>query len=447
MPVPLRTRFRAALSRLLLGPVAGRAAIHAIPIPSFGPLRGSRAILDMYEEDGWLQALVDTVAGPVAGARFRVFVPVRGAGGVKRYRMKAYGADVQRKMLKSAVAAAQWVDLDDHSVLRMLYAPHPKFSGRSYLHLLAAYILLSGEAFLWLRRSEDGRPVGFELIPPPCVTATPTEGHPCYFVSYNLFAGQVPEADIVWLKRLSPRNPEGRGVGRGKALADEVDTRDAISRSTRSTFQRGGIAAAVAAVDTKSEDLDVEEAVKELEKKYQAEHAGPDQAGKVWFVPGNVSLAQVAVNFRELQMEELDKALRDYLRECFNVPAGAMGGFSGGRAEAEEAKYTLADRAVGPLLEFIVAELNHHLVERVDPEALLTADDPRPESWERTKQLMTAAPNQGWKWNELRSFAGWEPDPALGDSRPQPLPGAQPVQDTPPVEARNPPPPRGPAAE
>ncbi|WP_224364218.1 phage portal protein [Hyalangium versicolor] len=444
----LGARLKTALSRLLMGPHAGRPLVYAIPIPTFSPRRGSRAILDAYAEDGWLQGIVDTVADSVAAVHWRVYKPVPGSTKAwPSYRVKSLAPGARHKALKDATAAGGWVELPDHEVLRLLAAPHPKLSGWSWMRLLSTYLLLNGEAFLLLRRAEDGHVVGAELLPPHCVSMTPTPEASYYFISYNLLVGQVPESEMVWLKRPDPRNPEARGVGRGSALADEVDTREAIAHATRATFQRGGIAAAVVSVDSKSEDVDVETAVDELEKKYKAEHEGPDNTGKVWFVPGNATLAQVQVNFRELQMAELDKALRDYIRECFNVPAEIMGVQSGStRATSEEAKYTLADRATAPLLSFIVAELNHKLVPLLDSTAVLEADDPRPESWERTHQVLTSAPNEGFSWNEVRTFAGYESDPALEGKRPRPLPGAQPVLDTT-SEPCNPPPPRGPAAE
>jgi HK97 family phage portal protein len=298
------------------------------------------------------------------------------------YRVKALGVEVRRRVLEIATKTGEWTELPDHEVLRLLARPHPRFPGRSYAHLLVVYMLLSGEAFLRLALGADGRPVGFTLLPPTSVTMTPLEGSPWYFVSYNGRAEQVPEREMVWLKKLSPQDPDGRGVGRGQAAADELDTMEAISNATRATFQRGGVAAAVISVGTKSEDIDAEEQKKELEKQYRDEHEGPEQAGKVWFVAGDVSLAQVQVNFRELQTEEIKKGLMDFVRTTLNVPAEMMGVQSGStRATSEEAKYTLADRSTAPWLYLLVDGLNHHLVPLVDRDAVLEADDPRPASW------------------------------------------------------------------
>lgn len=448
MPAPsLRYRFRAAMSALLLGPGAGRPIIHGIPVPTFATRRDSRAVLDAYAEDAWFQAVVDTVADPIAASRFRVFKPnpLRYQQGSFRakaavMRVRAMGPELRAKYLSEASASGDWVELDDHELLRILYAPHPAYPGQSCLKLLAVYRMLPGEAFLWLRRSAAGAVVGYEPIPPHCVSMTPTQQDPYYFVAYNLLAGRVPAEEIVWLKGLDPRNPAGRGLGRGTALADELDTSAAIQAARKATFKRGGLPAAVVGVD---EGPAGDDRAEELQSEYEEHFDKPESAGRVWFVSGKTTLSQIQQDFRALQMDEAAKGLNELVRQVFNVPPGMMGDSAAGtRASAEEEKYTLADRAISPWLDKLVAELNHGLVPRVDPDAVLVADDPRPESWERAFKAATAAPNEGVSWNEVRALGGLPPDPALEGKRPRPLPGSQPVLDTP-VAPSNPPPPRG----
>lgn len=435
------------MSRLLLGPGAGQPLIHAIPITTFAPRRDSRAVLDAYAEDAWFQAVVDTVADPIAATRFRVLKPnpLRTPPGsfktkALRARLCAMDSQVRAKELGHATASGEWVELDDHELLRMLYAPHPDYPGQSCLKLLAVYRMLPGEAFLWLRRSESGVPVGYEPIPPHCVSMTPTPQDPHYFISYNQFAGRVHASEVVWVKGLDPRNPAARGLGRGTALGNELATSESIQKARQATFARGGLPAAVVGVD---EGTNGDDRAEELQAEYEERFPKPESSGRVWFVNGKVSLSQIQQDFRALQMDEAAKSLERLVRQVFNVPPGMMGDSAAGtRASAEEEKYTLADRAIAPWLDKLVAELNHGLVPRVDPEAILVADDPRPESWERTFKVATTAPNEGVTWNEVRALGGLPPDPALEGKRPRPLPGAQPVLDTS-ADPANPPPPRG----
>ena len=450
----LRSRFKAALSGLLLGPTPGRPLVHALPLLPFSPRRGSRAVLAAYRENAWVRAVVDTVAEATATPRWRVLVPASSQGKALAHRAKHLAAHERtrdgrlerHKALARGVERGDLVELHQHELLTLLESPHPAFTGRSLRKLQQVHLDLVGESFMWLRRTLDTerRVAGYEVVPPHCVHQTPTDTGTHYVVTYNRFAGSVLPSELVWLKHLDPENPYGRGVGLGLAMGDELDTAEALQVARKSTFLRGGLPAAVVGVD---EGPGGDDAAEELQAEYEDKFHKPEAAGRVWFVNGKVSLSQIQQDFRALQMDEADKSLRDFVRQCFNVSPELLGDLaSANRSTSEEAKYTLAEYAVLPRLENLRNELQLRLVPLIDADALLDYQDPRPQSWERTLQVMTAAPNQAFTWNELRALAGYAPDPALNGRRPLPLPGAQPVQDEP-AGPKNPPPPRGPAQD
>lgn len=100
-------------------------------------------------------------------------------------------------------------------------------------------------------------------------------------------------------------------------------------------------------LDSKHEDFERQEAADDLEKRFKEEFRGPENAGKVWFTPGGVTLAQVAINYRELQADELAKSLRSYVRHVYNVPPELLGDTtSSNRSTSEAAKYHLAEYSV-----------------------------------------------------------------------------------------------------
>ncbi|NBC40464.1 phage portal protein [Corallococcus exiguus] len=406
----------------------GQQLVHALPLVSFSPRRGSREVLRAYKENAWLRLVVDTVAEKVATPRWRVYKRARpGVLGVLDQRLKSADPALRTKALKDASAAGELVELPDHELLRLLEAPHPKYPGRAYRKLSQEHVDLVGEAFFWLRRDDTGRVVGWEVVPPHRVMMTPTPESPVFFLSYNTFVGAVSESDVLWFKHLDPEAPEDRGAGAGMALGDELDTAEAISRATKSTFERGGVPAAIVGLGNKSDDdgSTTSESAQDLEARFNAQHQGPSNAGKVWFAPAGVSLAQVQVNFRELQTEELKKGLLDFIRQTYNVPPELVGDLtSSNRSTAESAEYTLADFAVLPRLEFWRTWLQHCLVPLVDRDAILDYDDPRPQEFERVFRLMTTQPTEAFTYNEVRELAGYEPDPLLEGKRPPPLPGA-----------------------
>lgn len=400
--------------------------VRILPIPSFSPRRGSREVMLAYREIAWLRAVVDTVAEATATPAWKVYKPAQPGAGQTDQRLKSANRELRTKALKEATEAGELVELPDHELLRLLEAPHPRYPGRAYRKLGQVHVDLVGEVFLWLQRSEDGRVVGWVIVPPSQVLMTPTPGQPFFYISYNLFSGAVPEADVLWFKHLDPLNPEDRGAGAGMALGDELDTSEAIARATKATFERGGIPSAIVGIDGGSGGAgsDMEEAVDDLRKDFESQFAKPENAGRMWFVRGKATIAEVRVSFRELQTEELKKGLLDYIRQTFNVPPELVGDLSASnRATSEDAKYTLADFAVLPRLEFWRTWFQHCLVPLVDRDAILDYEDPRPQQWERVFRLMTTAPTQAFTWNEVRVLAGYQPDPELEGKRPLPLPG------------------------
>ncbi|TQF14198.1 phage portal protein [Myxococcus llanfairpwllgwyngyllgogerychwyrndrobwllllantysiliogogogochensis] len=419
--------FRRALKAVGLLPTHSGPLVYALPVVSFSPRRGSRAVLAAYRENGWLGAVVDTVADAVATPRWKAYKRVA-HGDAKRWhgdpRWRSTVKAERRRALEEGTEAGELVELPAHEILRLLESPHPEFPGRELRKLAQLHLDLVGEAFLWLRLGENGRPVGWEAVPPHCVLQTPQPGAPFFAVSYGLFHGHVAAAHMLWLKHLDPENPLGRGTGRGMALGDQLDTMEAIDRAAKATFERGGIPAAVVGVDSKRDSFEGEEAAEDLEKRFKEEHKGPENAGKVWFAPGGVSLAQIAVNYRELQADELAKGLRSYVRQTYNVPPELLGDTaSSNRSTSEAAKYHLAEYAVAPRLEFLLSWFQHRLVPLVDADVILDYEDPRPQEWERVFRAMTTPITPAFTQNEARELAGRQALPELEGVLGPTLPG------------------------
>lgn len=429
---------------------AGRPLITAIPVSTFPVRRGSRQVLAAYREHAWLQAVVDTVAESVATPRWRVF-KVTDKGSTEGRALKSFllsepRVEERRKALEQAQKEGGLYEVRGHWLQQILENPHPKYPGRELRKLMAIHADLAGETFQWLSRDAAGAVVGFQVLPPTAVSMTPTVGRPYYAVTYNLFAGQVAEQDMLWPRHLDPENPEARGVGRGRAAGDELDSSEAIQRGVKATFERGGLP--LATIGVADGDGGADDDGEDLEKRYEEKHTGAHNAGKVFFINGKVTMATLQQDMRALQMVETDKAIRDFVRQIYNVSPELMGDLtSSNRSTSEEAKYTLAEYATLPRLEFFRSWWQLLLVPQVDGDAILEYDDPRPQSWERRLKAMTAAYNEAFTLNEARLLAGLASDPELEGQRFKPLPGAKPVQDGTPSEPQNPPPPRGPAAE
>ncbi|MFY0577974.1 phage portal protein [Cystobacter fuscus] len=419
------------LSRIknVFGSSRSRGKVVPAYFQTYGVRRGSAQILRAYKENGWLFAITNTIASGVANPIWRAYKRVDSSGkGFKDYALVNADKRTRTKALKQLQKQSELIEIPNHEVLRILNEPNPAFTGRACVKVMQTHLDLVGEAFLWLQRNDQGQVAGYIPLPPHAVVLTPTEESSSFQVIYNTIAKNISATDMIWLRNLDPENPHGRGAGAGLALGDELDSCEYISRTLRASLSRGGMPLAVVGLASKNQDDDNEEALEDLEKKYQEALKGPENAGKVWFAPGQVTMSTVNANFKELQIHDLSKAIRDFIRQTYNVSPELMGDLSSSnRSTSEEAKYTLAEYVILPRLEFWRTELQHKLIPLVDPEIILEYEDPRPQNWERIFKIMTTQPVEGFTWNEYRELAGYEPDPELVGRRPLPLPGAAPV--------------------
>ncbi|MFP2903740.1 hypothetical protein ACLESD_01445 [Pyxidicoccus sp. 3LFB2] len=88
--------------------------------------------------------------------------------------------------------------------------------------------------------------------------------------------------------------------------------------------------------------------------------------------PTGSTFAQLAVDYRKLQVDELAKSLRAYVRHVYNVPPELVGDTSSSnRNTSEAAKYHLPEYTVAMHLEFLFAWVQYRLVPLVNADVIL----------------------------------------------------------------------------
>jgi HK97 family phage portal protein len=430
------SRIGGALRRAPKKPAPAAAAttlsFHIPRLPA-NQRRGTTAVLQAYRDNAWLQTVVDIPAKGIATClRFDAYKAVKAGTGAKRAAGLPREIRERRKALEQAVTESDLVELPTHEVLQLLARPNDDYPAFEFWRLWIVYFLLCGEVFVHLIRSADGRVVALYLLPPSSVVQTPTPQAPVYRVTMNLQSSTIAEDDVIHIKRIDPLEPTGRGTGVGIALGDEIDTIEAISRTVKSTFLRGGMPAGVVSVERAAgEEDEAEDAVNDLKKRFEDGFTGPQNAGKMAFVPGHVHIARLNSTLADDQTVSVLERIEARVRQCIGVPKELVGADNGGdRNKAEAAAYTLADQVLLPLCEFIRDSLQLKLVPKIDPSVILECEDPRPSQKDRVIAAMTAALNPAFEYNELRASVGYEPKPDLDGVRPPLMPGQSVVTPT-----------------
>jgi phage portal protein BeeE len=412
------SRIFGASSRRLVPLVGGRSTFNV------SPRRGVPAVLDAYRTVPWLRSVVDVVAGAVADTTWRVYLPAR--EGVSLTPLLSCARKEKRdKLVAEMVADRALVEVSNHLFLALWVSPNDELTGRSCVKLLQVHLDLAGEAFLHLIRSPAGQVLGYWPLPPHTVQMVPDGVNDRYYVFYAGQRSVVLPPDMVYLRHLDAYDPRGRGAGQGVALGDEVDSSEAISRMLKSYFQRGGKPDAIVGLEGAMEGaMPADEQAADLQKRLDASHGGPEQAGKLFVASGKMSWARFDSSFKDTELPKINAGLYDFIRHNYGVNPEVFGDMrSVNRAQSVEAKYNLAEYAILPRCEFWRTELQLRLLPLLGGRAFLDFDDPRPAEWERTFRVMAAQPSPAFTYNEQRALAGYAPLPELEGVRPPLLPG------------------------
>lgn len=416
---PLSLREMSLYSRIkaLIGRTSASASPKLLAIRyALGTPQGARQVLQAFRNDPWLMAVTGVIADGVANAHWRVYKRVSDGAPVRDYQLQVAGFDGRTKALKALRRSSDVIEAPDHELLRILGQPSPHLTGRATLRLICQHLLLAGEAFLLLTRNTESRVIGFEVIPPDKVIGVPAGERQTFQIAYENLQGHFPASEVIWLRTPDVAAPHGRGLGMGQALGDQLDTIEALEKALRATFVRGGMPGAVVSYQAGENEILGDEALEDMQRKFEAAFYGPENANRIFFTNGKTTVSPInTTDLKQLQGQELHKALRDAVRMCFGVPAEMLGDAgTSNYAASLAAKYTLADHVILPKLEQIRTELQARLVPLVDASAVLTFDDPRPASHERAQALMTSTITaSAFLKNEARTMAGLEPLPEL----------------------------------
>src|SRR5690606_20775302 len=225
-----------------------------------------------------------------------------------------------------------------------------------------------------------------------------------------------PDTVIYLRTGPNPLDPLGRGVGIGHGLSDNVSATEAMEQTIRSTYQRGGVPVGLIGVDSGD---GVPSDLEDVQKKLEARHSGPANAGKLEVVSGKVTSSAVSANFRDLDAANLAAMMRESLRQILRIPREVMGDSSQStRAATEAARVHAFDFAVRPILEGLRAEMQAKLAPLYDVSAIIEYEVESPSQSDLAVQLATNAVTcSAFGVEEVRGLAGFPRKLAPGDRR------------------------------
>lgn len=344
------------------------------------PFQDSRALSERVRS--WVYICLEANATAVSSTTLRLYSnDKKKANG---YRTK--GIDPERLRYIKAVnptATEESVEIEDHPVLDVLSSPTPLLDGCNLLWLIAAYLQLFGETFLYKGRNNLGVA---EIWPLPNQYVKKILGPKSVidFFEYRM-GGRMetfPSEDVCLIRKPSPIDMIA-ALGPLKAMLQAVETQKRYFEWQGAIFQNFCIPDTLLIPEDDSVSGDQ---IETLVAQWEKDHGGWRQRGGVDFMPFKMRVEQLGMNMRELQGEQQQKALRDEIMAGFGVPPTIATTEGATFANMKQGTQLWYRKTIGPWLRAIAHGLNRTLLPEFmeakqtgRPSAFLAFDDPTPE--------------------------------------------------------------------
>lgn len=390
------------------------------------PDRGAQGQLDAYSTMPRARSAFGLIAASMAAVDWKLYVARKGKGAQRtayQHRsLQLASGEVRKQALREQIEAGDVEEVLEHPAIQFITGGSPLLPGVSSRRVQQLQFDLAGETFLLKGRNRLRAPVTAWPIPPTWVQGTPTPQHPFYQVSYRGWQAQIPDTEMLWIRDPDPANPYTRGVGYGKALADELEADEYASKTVRQLFFNRAqpdflvFPKGEQATMAKSELL-------RFEQDWVNRLQGYWRAWKPYFLNREVGVHEFEKNFEHLQFTELRNAMRDIVGQTLGIPPELQGIVeNSNRATIEAALLIFARIALVPRLEFWRSYYQTCLIPEYDERLIIDYVTPVTEDREFHLKVATAAP---WAMdgNEWRALMGHPPKDEFADVHMLPLGG------------------------
>jgi HK97 family phage portal protein len=369
------------------------------------PTQGTKEILLATNSSPWMFAVLFRLANEIAHLPWLATAP----GSVKMSRNKLQrqlSKGITAEKFSEAINRQEMVEVD-HAIIDLLNHPNPSQTKWEFFFTSVFCLAGPGEVFWLIERGQNsGQPVELWPIPPHWVKNTPSDKSAYFELHDNAGVSRkkIDADDMLWIKIPQAQNPiHGRGAGPGRALGHEIDIDENISDHILGFFVRSAIPDMIVGMKDAMEDEVI--AAKE---KYMRANRGSHNAHNVFFTSGDVEVKQLNPSFRDLQMVDLRKHLRDTIIQLFGMPPEQLGIIeNSNRSTIDAADYLYAKRTVQPYIDIFLSTLQYRLLPQFGSNKRIAISyiSPVPEDKDRILRVLEIAPDV-FMIDEIRAQAG-----------------------------------------
>lgn len=376
------------------------------------PDRGAEGQLGVYGTNPRARSAFGLIASSMAAVDWKLYIGRKTVNGQRvayrdRQLQKALGQS-RKDLLQSRRNTDELDEVTDHPALDFINAGSALLPGVSSRRVQQLHMDLVGETFLLKGRNALKTSVNAWPIPPTWVKGTPTPQDPFYRVQYRGWNVPIPDADILWVRDPDPANPYTRGVGYGKALADELEADEYAAKTVRQLFFNRARPDFIVYPDGDRAEMG-DANMKRFEQDWTNRLQGFWRAWKPYFANRKIGIHEFTQNFEHLQFTELRSSMRDAINQTLGIPPEKLGIIeNSNRSTIDAADLIFAKNVLVPRLEFWRSYYQTCLIPEYDPRLIIDYVTPVTEDREFFLKVATTAP---WTLdgNEYRALMGQEP--------------------------------------
>ena len=316
-------------------------------------------------------------------------------------------------------------ELENHPLISLLERPNPLQSGVEYFHSLISYLLISGNSYM-IKDKDISAPTELYLLRPDRIhiktgTSMIPEAYQYKIDNKVINSYEVnPLTGYSQLKHIKLWNPldDFYGLSPIVASAYNIDQHNMAGLHNVALLKNGCTPSAMLKFQPKDETgasatlTDDQRAM--LLQDLETRFSSSTNAGRPMLLEGDFDYVQMGLNPKDMDFLELMNMSAREIALCFGVPAQLVGIADQTYANVAEARLSLYEETIIPLLNRLESDLNEYLAPLYDGDLSIRYDiDSIPAMAEKRKQIF-ANVSQGVQQgiltrNEARDRLGLEP--------------------------------------
>ena len=316
-------------------------------------------------------------------------------------------------------------ELENHPLISLLERPNPLQSGVEYFHSLISYLLISGNSYM-IKDKDISAPTELYLLRPDRIhiktgTSMIPEAYQYKIDNKVINSYEVnPLTGYSQLKHIKLWNPldDFYGLSPIVASAYNIDQHNMAGLHNVALLKNGCTPSAMLKFQPKDETgasatlTDDQRAM--LLQDLETRFSSSTNAGRPMLLEGDFDYVQMGLNPKDMDFLELMNMSAREIALCFGVPAQLVGIADQTYANVAEARLSLYEETIIPLLDRLESDLNEYLAPLYEGDLSIRYDiDSIPAMAEKRKQIF-ANVSQGVQQgiltrNEARDRLGLEP--------------------------------------